>query len=222
VSVQIKGATAFSAGGAAVVDNTFQSLRITQVPLGPATAITFGAQSGALTGVAASGPVFSIRNAANVPVVIKRVGIGFVTTTAFTAAQQMAWGLYFARSFTVDDSAGTAIAFTGNNAKKRTSLGVPTSVTARIAAAGANTAGTRTLDANPLSVVGGWSGAVGAAPVTPDINNLFNMQDAGYPIVLAQNEGLVVANVFAMGAAGVGTLYINVAFDEYAAGAYGS
>ena len=43
---------------------------------------------------------------------------------------------------------------------------------------------------------------------------LFDVNDAGYPIVLANNEGFVVRNLILMGAVGVGRFDFQVAWDE--------
>ena len=175
------------------------------------TWISVGAASGALTGVAAAGPVFSFRNIGSNVLVVRRMTVGFITTTAFTTAQGLGYSLSFARSFSASDSGGTPIAITGSQNKMRTSLPTPTNLDCRISSTAALTAGTRTLDTVSLGVVGGTSDAVGTSmPVTALVQH-----DAGdYPIVLANNEGLVITNNIAMGAAGVVNLYVNIEFAE--------
>ena len=118
---------------------------------------------------------------------------------------------FFARSFSASDTGGTALAITGSQNKHRTSLATPTSLDCRISSTAALTAGTRTLDTVALAATYGSSTAVGTSmPVTPLLSN-----DAGdYPVVLAQNEGLVVTNLIAMGAAGVINLSVNIEFAE--------
>lgn len=193
------------------VDSTFKAARTTLRPMEILAWNSVGATSGALTGVAANGPVFSLRNISSNLLVVRRVQVGFSTTTAFTTAQALAYGLIFARSFTASDSAGTAIVQTGSQNKHRTSLATPTSLDMRISAAAALTAGTRTLDTVPLGVASGASTAVGTVmPTTPLLSH-----DAGdHPLVLAQNEGLVITNLIAMGAAGVINLHVNIEYAE--------
>lgn len=198
------------------VDPTFKAARATIRPAENLGWFSLGAQSGALTAVAAAGPVFSFRNTGVNTMMLRRFGIGFIETTAFTAAQIVDFGLFFARAFSVSDTGGTAVAMTGNNAKVRTSLATPNGLDVRIAAAAALTAGTRTLDANPLAQLGGFCGAVGQGiPTTP--NNMIQHDTGDYPLILAPNEGLVLAVLTTMGAAGVGRLYVNMEFAEVTA-----
>lgn len=195
------------------VDTTHKAARVTVRPTEALGWLSIAAKSGALTGVAANGPVFSFRNLSANPVMLRSLGVGFVCTTAFTAAQVVDYSLIVARSFSVSDSVGTAIALTGSTNKHRTSLATLTSVDCRISAAVALTAGTRTLDTNIMSANGAWIGAVGAA-LAPSRNNLFQHDPEDYPLVLAQNEGFIIQNLTAMGAAGVGTLYVNCELVE--------
>ena len=174
-----------------------------------------GATSGLITVLAANAPVFSFRNLAANLIIVKRISIGFSTTTAFTTAQALAWDLLFARSFTVSDSAGTAIVVTGNQNKVRTSFVAPTSIDMRISATAALTAGTRTLDTVAMAVGnGGVTAVVGS--VVP-IFDIWRHDASDHPLVLAQNEGLVIQNKIVMGVAGVGNLHVNVEFGEVAA-----
>jgi len=200
-------------GNLADVDATFDALR-------PAEArgwFSVGAVSGALTGVAANAAVFSLRNISSNLLLVRRVGVGFVATTGFTAAQQLNWGLKVARAFTASDTSGTAIALVGNNAKLRTSHDTLTSVDCRISAAAALTAGTKTLDTNDLGVVGAYAPAAGVGVLlAPSDRNLLAHDTGDHPLVLAQNEGLNIMNLTAMGAAGVGTLYVSVELAEAA------
>lgn len=196
------------------VDPVFKAARVSLRPAEVLGWFSVGAKSGALTAVAAAGPLFCLRNLAANLIVVRRLQVGFITTTAFTAAQALAFELFFARAFTASDTGGTAIAMTGSQGKHRTSLATPTSLDMRICAAGALTAGTRTLDTAPLALAGGASNAVGAAMQPFPLLS----HDAGdYPLVLAQNEGLVLANSVAMGAAGIIALHVNVEFAEAAA-----
>ena len=208
----IQGGTS---GNLAEVDTTFQSMRTSIRPMQVLGWYSVGARSGALTGAGADTAVFSLRNISSNFLIIRRIGIGFVCTTGFTAAQALTWGLKFARSFTVADSGGTAIAITGSQNKHRTSLATPSSLDCRISSTGALTAGTKTLDTVDLATMGTYAAATTAGNLLPPQPNNLLQQDAGdYPIVLAQNEGLNIMNIIAMGAAGVGTLHVNLEFAE--------
>jgi hypothetical protein len=121
-----------------------------------------------------------------------------------------------ARSFTVADTAGTSIAPSGNNGKKRTSLTAPSATEVRVCTTAAITAGTRTLDSNHMGIAGTYVAATTAGTTLPSaIDNLWGMSVEDYPLVLAQNEGFIIENLVTMGAAGVGTFVVNVGFDEY-------
>ena len=203
-------------GGAILeVDATFKAGRSTVRPMECLNWYSIGAQSGLLTGVAAAGALFSFRNAATTPVMVRRVGVGFIATTGFTAMQKLDWGLIVARAFTASDTGGTPIVLTGSNAKMRTSLATITSVDCRIATTGALTAGIKTLDANHLSQMAGFAAAAGLGVIlAPSASNLLQHDTGDYPLVLAQNEGINIQNLTAMGAGGVGVLYVNVELAE--------
>ena len=49
------------------------------------------------------------------------------------------------------------------------------------------------------------------------VTNLFSHDTGDYPLILAQNEGFVLTNGIAMGAAGVINLLVGVEFAEAAA-----
>jgi hypothetical protein len=205
-----------AAGTALLVDPNFGAARVSMRPMDTLGWNSVGVVSGNLAGIAANAGIFSFRNISSNPIVMRRIGIGFVTTTAFTAAQTVGFALFLARNFTASDSGGTAIAFTGNNGKHRSSLGTPTSLDCRIATTAALGGGTRTLDANSIGIQAGWSGAAGTT-IAPALNNLLSHDTGDYPIVLAQNEGLVIANLTAMGAGGAGLATVTMEFAEASA-----
>lgn len=174
---------------------------------------SIGAQSGLITGLAANGAVFSFRNLGVNPILIKRVGVGYLCSTVFTTAQKVDFGLFVARAFSGSDTGGNQIAITGSNTKHRTSLATPNNVDMRIAAAAVLTAGTKTLDTNPLGIVGAWVPGAGTI-INFAQDNLLNHAAGDHPIVLTQNEGINILNLTAMGAAGVGSFYVNLEFAE--------
>ena len=176
---------------------------------------SMGLKTGATTAVAANAAIFSFRNLAANPLMIRRVGIGALVTTAFTAAQQIDYALWFARAWTSADVGGPVVAVTGNNAKHRTSLATVTSAELRIATTAGLTAGVRTLDTSPLSIVGGFSAAAGLGAAIPTTtNSLFSHDTGDHPLILGQNEGIVVAPFTTMGAGGAVFVYVNIEFAE--------
>lgn len=204
----IQGGTS---GALAEVDATFKAQRVTIRPVELIGYHSIGGNSGALTGVAANGAVFSLRNTGANLLLIRRVMIGFVTTTAFTTAQGLAYSLIKATGFTASDTGGTALYTAGQN-KHRTSMANITSAPdVRISSTAALAAGTRTLETVGMGVAGGTSNAVGTSLAPQPLLE----QDTGdYPLVLAQNEGLIISNLIAMGAAGVIQLHVNLEMAE--------
>ena len=116
------------------------------------------------------------------------------STTAFAAGFAQI-NLTIARSWTVDGTLGVNLNLTGNNAKLRTSMAT-CSMAIRFSQTAALGAGTKTLDAQP---VGQLSFAMNTAASVNYMNMIglygpIALEDGGNPspIVLAQNEGLVI------------------------------
>lgn len=199
------------------VDPSFKAARVVVKPDELTGAYQISLASGALTTVAAStasaGTLFSFRYApgGSTVCVVKRVSVNWVQTTAFGAAQQMGLGLFVARNFTGADSGGTAATLTGNNQKYRTSLATTSVSNINIGTTGALTAGTRTLDAQPLGSTYYYVSGVGTSLVNTD---LLSYDPNDYPLVLANQEGFTIQNLVLMGATGVGTLVVNVEWFE--------
>ena len=218
-------------GAEQIVDATFGAARVSLKPNDYMGVGVIGghymlsAQSGALTGVAAAGPVFSFRWApgqgAPPYALIKKVQIAAVITTGFTAAQAVDFDLVLARSFTSSDTGGSALTpFTGNSQKMRAGLMSTSALTdCRIATTAALAAGTRTLDSSALTsapiVFPLTTATSGLGEGGGDAVDLFKEDAvAQHPLMLAVNEGFLIRVVTAMGAAGVIKLYVNVSWAE--------
>lgn len=166
--------------------------------------------SGALTLVAANGPVWSCRWTSTTHVAaVRRVRYSVVTTTAFGTAQDLAYGLYFARAFTAADSGGTAATLTTNNGKLDTRYPTMLMADIRIGTTDVITAGTRTLDAQALASSGGDGSAALAA-----VSSATLYDDWFRPIMLRAEEGLVLHNLILMGATGVVKLRVSIEWTE--------
>lgn len=197
------------------VDPKFDAARVSLRPAEVTGWVSIGAKSGLVTGLAAGGAVFSLRNLSANLLMVRRVGIGFTCTTGFTAAQALDWGLIVARNFTTSDTGGTAISLVANNAKHRTSLDTFTSVDCRISTTAVLGAGTKTLDTNTLSVVNAYALATTAGNILPATqDNLLQHAAGDHPLILAQNEGINIQNLTLMGAGGVGFVYVNLEVAE--------
>jgi len=96
-----------------------------------------------------------------------------------------------ARAWTADGSGGTAATLTGNNAKMRTSMGTSIGPSIRIASTAALTAGTKTLDTDPIAQISLTFGtAVSQQYLSP--TGLLDEAAHEMPLVLANQEGFVV------------------------------
>jgi hypothetical protein len=202
-------------GNGLEIDTGFRAARVAVRPPETGGWHSISAQSGALTATGAAVTAFSLRNLSAKLILVRRIGIGLIVTTGFTAAQKLDVALLAARGFTTSDSGGTAIAVTGSNGKHRTSLTTPTSLDCRIATTGALTAGTRTLDTLPLAQQAGWAlAATAGVVIAPAPANLLSHDTGDYPLVLAQNEGLVLTLPTAFSAGGIANLIVNLEFAE--------
>ena len=197
------------------VDPTFGALRVTPRPLEVTAWMQISAKTGALTVVTGSTAnlVFALRNGGSNLYLVRKIQIGYTTTTGYTAAQFQDFGAYVARGYTGASSGGTAITISGNTNKLRTSLGTLSTPDCRISTTAALTAGTLTVDTNPIGVYGTWCAAATAGAGFP-LTTIFDQGPGDYPLVLANQEGLVICPITTMGAAGVGILTVVVEVAE--------
>ena len=161
-------------------------------------AVTTGAIA---AGMAANGEVFQFRwgDATRFALIQKITISGMRATTAF-AAGAIDIKCTFARSFTVSGTGGTALTLTGDNQALRTNMGTTLATDIRIATTAALGAGTKTLDTQDMGAITTHSSG-GAGSATPIIGSIYlpmtdifenDVTDGEHPIVLAQNEGVVV------------------------------
>lgn len=109
-----------------------------------------------------------------------------------TASSTAQIDLFFARSFTASLAGGVTPTLTGDNNALRTSMAASQVGDVRFATSAGLSGGTYTLDALPLaSLVFGFSATAQfyGMPKTDMINS---GGEGSYPIVLAQNEGIIV------------------------------
>jgi hypothetical protein len=174
-----------------------------------------------LASQAANGTLFSMRwtDATNL-CAITALRLGCVQSVLATATIAPAFQLFVARSFTVSDSAGTAITLTGNNQKKRTSHATSIVGDMRFAAVAAGlTVGTRTLDAQPLMELLTVQSITTAPNPTVYEKHLELPSDLNvHPIILAQNEGIIIRGpTVAFGIAGTASLSVDISWAEITA-----
>jgi len=166
------------------------------IDIGSLGSYNFQAITGTMAaGLSAGSPIFSFRwgNASNL-CLLKRIRISMNSLgTGFTAGVGR-FEAFFARSFSASDSGGTAVTLTTNQAKRRTSFGTSLVTDCRISSTATLTAGTRTLDTLPFVGVtfGVGTGTNTVMLATVDLWVPGLEGGADWPLVFAQNEGLVI------------------------------
>jgi hypothetical protein len=191
------------------------------------------ASTGSVTVVAArtatAGFLFTCRwsSSTSTKMFLKYVGAKFTLTTAYGTAQETGCDLILARTYSASCTGGTAIdmgSTVADTGQLQTSMG--TSLIAanatRIATTDAFTAGTHTLDANPIGILSGWSAAIG--DTVPDVTSgarekfgtLWDYRESAHraPIMFTTDEGFMIRNAILMGATGVGRWDFCMEWDE--------
>ncbi len=189
------------------------------------------AVSGLITGVAAAAPLFSLRwSPPTAPkpeldigtFVLQRLRARLTTVAGYTAAQEAGIDVILARNFTAADSGGTSLTLTTNNAKKRTDFPLTKVASINIATTAALTAGTRTLDAQPIAAQTSHELAQAATVQTGFSEVLLTNDDLDrYPVILSGTtagaptaEGLIVRNLVSQGAGGTARLIVEIDWLE--------
>ncbi len=152
---------------------------------------------------------------------IKSIRVSGIVTATITAAVPFDLSVFVARNFTVSDSGGTAITLSSSNQKLRTSFGASLIGDMRVSTTATLTPGTRTLDAQAIDRMQGFTGTVIGTYIFGNGTGAVYLTDrrgAGtYPVVLAQNEGIVIQNPLAGPATGSITLLVDVEWQEVSA-----
>lgn len=177
-------------------------------------------KTGLCTGIAAGGSIFQFRNShATLSCMIRRIEVAHLVTTGYTAAQEVGYHIMRGTSWSAAPSGGTALTLTGAFGKLNTATDatILAANDVRIATTGALTDGTVTLDTHLLGSDATWALAATAggvigwnAVVFDDAPNEQRLKG----LLLRNNEGFLIKNTVAQGAAGVGRWYVNVVWDE--------
>lgn len=176
------------------------------------TGYILGAVSGDMTGIAAAGDVFALRNVSTKAIAISAIRLRWVTTTAFGSAQGMAFRVNKVYGFTAVHDTGSPKSIQAHYKRQSQIKGsvvgdrvALADLSAVISAAAAMTGATYTAeDADEPEIF-----AVGAGSTLPGVYEDWSPFD-GIPLVLEQNQGIVVNNHIAMGASGVGNLFVGI------------
>jgi hypothetical protein len=214
--VQGNSGTVAEVGG-----TTFRALKVQQAPLdhGAFGQYRVSTTVALVVSQAANGTLFSFRwGDATRLCVPSFIRLQCLQTAAATATIWPSFEVFIARSFSVSDSIGTALTLTGNSMKKRTSMGTTLVTDIRKATVAAGlTAGTRTLDADPILQM-----PTTQVVTTPNPNIALAQIDFAdgidHPLVFAQNEGFIVRGpTTVFGLAGTANLVVDVAWAEVTA-----
>ena len=215
MAIQVQG----SSGTVADVDGTtFRALKVVQRPLdhGSFGQYQLSTIVPLVVTQAANGTLFSFRwGDATRVCVVQSIRLEVQQTAAATATIAPAFEVLAARSFTVSDSAGTALTLTGNAFKKRTSMATTLVTDIRKSAVAAGlTAGTRTVDSEAMMQVSTIQTITNINATTyTKVTDFTDGSD--YPLVLVQNEGFIVRGpTVVFGAAGTANLIVEVEWVE--------
>jgi hypothetical protein len=153
-------------------------------------------QSGVIAaGMTTNAPIFSFRNpSTTLLAALVRIKLAAWSSSAGFAAGLATFNLFVVRNFIVADSGGNAANLTGNSSKLRTAM-ASAAAAMMTANNGAITAGTRTLDPAPVE---SWNVAAPTGTLTPfqpTPMKLFEKLQGEHPLILAQNEGVVLQAV---------------------------
>lgn len=156
---------------------------------------------------------------------VRYVGIKAVLTTAFGTDQEIAYSLRRATGYTASHTGGVAVDVGGTvtgTGKRYYAQPASLLTSMRHGDTGALTAGTHTLDANPIAQVGFFAAVVGDE--MPNVNSGFNTNPGfatlwdsrvdGDHLEFDNDEGFIISNEIAQGATGVLNMIVCVEWDE--------
>lgn len=219
MAIQFQGNSGIVAEVDGAAGSAFRALRINSRPLDYGTLGHYRlATTVALVATqAANGTLFSFRwGDATRLCVISKLQVEVLQTAAATATIMPSFEVVLARSFSASDTIGTAITLTTNSMKRRTSMGTTLVTDIRKSAVAAGlTAGTRTLDADPvLQLLTQQAITTPNATIYRDGMDI-DVADGNHPFVFAQNEGFIIRGpTVVFGAAGTANLAVEVGWAE--------
>jgi hypothetical protein len=173
-----------------------------------------------LNSQAAGSRLWSVRNSGTSLIIPMRLKISWLSDGANTAAIEDSLDVFKATAFTVSDSVSTQ---TPTASRMRTSMaaapgGAEIRALQAAGLAAGMTGGTVTLDALPLTQLPQWLllAVPTGGPVPPATLDEFLAAAGQHPLVLVQNEGLVIQNRVLLGAAHASSVYIDFSWAELA------
>jgi hypothetical protein len=206
--------------------------KVTARPLAALGQYGFSVVTGTLAAaLAANAVVFSARwgHAANLAV-ITSLKTRFMPLTPFTAAtltDHTSFDALIGSSFSANHTGGTALNLTGNSFKRRSTMPSTAFTDIRISTTAALGGGTVTLYPHPFAQSLRKGNRVNPAaateevvmPTTDGMDVDIYVGDGMHPIVLGNNEGIVIRNRTVWPAAGTGILMVAMDWAEVGPGA---
>lgn len=176
----------------------------------------YSGRTGDTAGIAAAGIIAALRwgNTAGIKQRITSIEVGLVVNTGFTAAQLVGFDLVVGRTYTANHTGGTPGTLTGENSQMRSEATVEaTRVTdLRIATTAALGGGTVTADTALLGIDEVWALAATAGAKIQKVYDFTDSELGG--LILKQDEGVLIRNLVAEGAAGTAQFFVTFAWDE--------
>lgn len=221
MSVQVRGYTAID-GTRLIADvDRGNALRVVR-GYGPGLGATGGRYravtiSGALTAIAAvtasAGHLLGFRNpGTNALALVEKIKLKWTPTVLPSTAQEVGFAVYKCTACTASPTGGATVSNVTPQLKLRTSHSVPTCVIHYANGTAALTAGTQTLNTQPLGEVHDFHIIAGAAVVKNNVELALDFSTN--PLVLALNEGFIVANAVLMANSLAGTLVCDIEWRE--------
>lgn len=172
---------------------------------------------------AATSRLFELRNPSTTNLIVPtRLRLSWLPTGAHTAAIEDSLDVYKCTGFTLLDTTNT-VTPTAARARTGNMAAAPGSAQLRGVTIAGNSAGmtggTLTKEGTALFQTPVWLLAAlpTASLVTPTIVDLFFEDDDEHPVVLGQDEGIIIENRVLLGAAAASSVYIDLAYAEITA-----
>lgn len=200
------------------VDAKYRALRSSLRPLdvGANGGYRMTALSGSITAtLAAASILFALRwGDATKKLVLHEINVGVLVDGTITTAVSQMIEAVVARAYTASHTGGTALLPSGNVGKTRTTMASSAVTDARMATTAALGGGTVTADAQAIGLAFGPSGTT--APQAPiAMQSIYKPHPgAEHPVVLDQNEGLLIRNVLTGPVTGTFRLAVMLAWSE--------
>jgi len=182
--------------------------------------------SGVLTAIAAktssAGHLWALQNATATSTkltLIHRVRARFCVTVAPASSHSQEIGFILSKTtaHTVQPTGGAAVSMLSPEAKKRTSNAAPETAIYYANSTGALTAGTYTINTAPIADERAFIYEAASTPTVALGECVLDRDFGNSPLVLAQNEGLLIANAVLMANSIAGRLNIMVEWSEVSA-----